>query len=489
MFTRSLLALAAVLAAAPARSAEPFAEGLVSLTFDDNCVTQYTRARPALNARGYHATFYLITDGGYWGGCCMSFEQARTLAAEGHEIGSHSVTHPSLIELSDAALVHELADSQRFLVENLGLAAVPSLASPYGDYDQRVVYVASQYYASHRTVEDGLNFLDTDHYRLKSFSANRGTTLAQVLEQIDAAIEQRGWLTIFFHNLVDTIDGSTDWAYSDFVAVLDYLAARNVRVVTVSEGLAHMDGAPLPVPPPTLAAVVPTSGPIDGGTEVTLTGSHFEEGATVTFGDVPATVVGTDLGSISATSPAHLAGTVAVTVTNPDGYASTLAASFTFEPPAPPPPPPDPPPTLATVIPDRGPTAGGTAVTISGTGFAAGATVTVGGTAAVVRTVEPTAIEIDTPAHGAGRVDVTVTNHDGRAAALSGAFEFESPAAAQSPPQAEPDATPAPAPTPSAGGEGRAATGGCSSAGGGALTMLAVLGLFARRRRPWPAWL
>ena len=67
-------------------------------------------------------------------------------------------------------------------------------------------------------------------------------------------------------------------------------------------------------------------------------------------------------------------------------------------------------PTVSSVTPNSGSTAGGTAVTITGTNFAAGATATFGGTAATnVVVVNSTTITATTPAGSAGAVTVTVT--------------------------------------------------------------------------------
>ena len=56
-------------------------------------------------------------------------------------------------------------------------------------------------------------------------------------------------------------------------------------------------------------------------------------------------------------------------------------------------------------------------MTITGTGFLAGATVSLGGTAATgVTVVSSTSITATTPAHAAGAVNVVVTNTDARAA-------------------------------------------------------------------------
>jgi IPT/TIG domain len=66
-------------------------------------------------------------------------------------------------------------------------------------------------------------------------------------------------------------------------------------------------------------------------------------------------------------------------------------------------------PTVTGVSPNTGPTAGGTAVTVTGTNFFAPMTVTFGGVAATnVVVVNGTTLTATTPAHAAGAVDVVV---------------------------------------------------------------------------------
>lgn len=72
--------------------------------------------------------------------------------------------------------------------------------------------------------------------------------------------------------------------------------------------------------PPTVTKVTPKTGLTEGGTSVTITGTHFVAPATVKFGEVPAThVTVVSSTSITVVSPAGSAGTVDVTVTTPAG--------------------------------------------------------------------------------------------------------------------------------------------------------------------------
>ena len=71
--------------------------------------------------------------------------------------------------------------------------------------------------------------------------------------------------------------------------------------------------------------------PREGGTGVTITGTSFAAGATVTFGGNAATnVIVLNTRVISATTPAAVAGAVTVTVTNSGGKSGALANGYTY---------------------------------------------------------------------------------------------------------------------------------------------------------------
>jgi hypothetical protein len=118
--------------------------------------------------------------------------------------------------------------------------------------------------------------------------------------------------------------------------------------------------------------------------------------------------------TITATAPAGSSGAVTVTVTNSNGLSGSLASGFTYVVP----------PTVTGVSPNTGSTAGGTAVTITGTNFAAGATVTFGTAAATnVVVVGATQITATTPAGTAGAVTVTVTV-SGQSGSLASGYTY-----------------------------------------------------------------
>jgi|GEM_PF-1243092 len=89
------------------------------------------------------------------------------------------------------------------------------------------------------------------------------------------------------------------------------------------------------------------------------------------------------------------------------------------------PPPAAPPPLAVTALtPNSGPAAGGTPVTIAGSGFNSVTSVTFDGVAAIINHQSSTAIDITTPAGQPGPVNVVVTNQDGSNATSTGGFTF-----------------------------------------------------------------
>ena len=166
-----------------------------------------------------------------------------------------------------------------------------------------------------------------------------------------------------------------------------------------------------PPPVPVVTSVVPDEGPEAGGTTVTIKGEHFEGATEAKFGTGTATelkvVSGTE---VTVKDPVHAAGTIDVTVKTSAGTSTTSGADhFTYKAPAPPPVP-----VVTSVVPDEGPEAGGTTVTIKGEHFEGATEAKFGTTAATeLKVVSGTEVTVKDPAHVAGTIDVTVKTSAG----------------------------------------------------------------------------
>jgi len=97
----------------------------------------------------------------------MTFEELIELATQGHEIGSHSMTHCMMPACDDRELNYELSESRRVLQACLG-QPIESFCYPNGDSDTRVASaVAAAGYRRAVTTAWGLNGLDADRFQLR----------------------------------------------------------------------------------------------------------------------------------------------------------------------------------------------------------------------------------------------------------------------------------------------------------------------------------
>ncbi len=163
---------------------------------------------------------------------------------------------------------------------------------------------------------------------------------------------------------------------------------------------------------PFVAGIHPKSGPAHGGTPVTITGSGFIAGATVTIGGAASGVEVISPSEIRAVTSGSPAGTYQVIVSDANGTSSG-GATFAYigsgakEGGAP---------AVSSIEPSSGPSTGGTRVTIHGGGFLANSTVSIGNLATSVQFVSSTELKATTTATTAGSYEVIVSDADGTSA-------------------------------------------------------------------------
>lgn len=148
----------------------------VVLTFDDGCESDWLLAAPLLKKWGFGATFFVVSD---WIGRdgFLWREQVRDLASGDLEIGSHSVSHAFLSDLTDEDLHRELKDSKQILEEIIG-QKIAHFSCPGGRFDARVAQFARELsYQTVSTSRVGRNDQKSDLFRLSRMAVTSGTQL------------------------------------------------------------------------------------------------------------------------------------------------------------------------------------------------------------------------------------------------------------------------------------------------------------------------
>lgn len=195
------------------------------------------------------------------------------------------------------------------------------------------------------------------------------------------------------------------------VAAKAALNAEKTRLSTLDTGLQSQITAinGLLTGAAVISSITPNTGPVAGGTVVTINGSNLTGSTGVTFGGTAGTAFSVvNDGEITVTTPAKAAGAVNVVVANPSGN-GTLTNGFTYGV------------SILQVAPAAGSIAGNTVVTIYGSNFTGSTGVTFGGTLGTAFTVvSDTQITVTTPAHAAGAVNVVVNNPNGNGTLTAG---------------------------------------------------------------------
>jgi peptidoglycan/xylan/chitin deacetylase (PgdA/CDA1 family) len=157
----------------------------VIISFDDGYADNYREALPALRDHGFRATIFVVSShiGGVapWGDDpilrgrqLLTAGQVEALRSEGCEIGGHSRTHPSLVEIASDDLEVEIGGSRRDL-EQLSGHPIRTFAYPFGDFDPTVARTVRDCgYEGACCSRSGINELSTPLFELRRVEV-RGT--------------------------------------------------------------------------------------------------------------------------------------------------------------------------------------------------------------------------------------------------------------------------------------------------------------------------
>ena len=205
----------------------------VSLTYDDGLKEHIELVAPELEKRGLRGSFWIIgkmigaKDSNH--GDRMTYEDLRQLAARGHEVGSHTWSHPNLVRLDNL-------DSVRWQMEMLdsafaanGLPKPTAMAYPYNAGRGRDIQ---------RVVEEGR--IGSRTFQVGHGQQNNKTTIEKMTAWMHQLIDSKEWGVTMTH-AINT--GYDKWYHPEelwqFYDTLKTNAA-DVWVATFSECCAYV---------------------------------------------------------------------------------------------------------------------------------------------------------------------------------------------------------------------------------------------------------
>ncbi len=221
-------------------SQNQFAQGIVSITFDDGWTNQYTTAAPILAAANMSAVYYIISNTvdpnefGY-----MTTAQILDLQTNGNEIGGHTIHHCNLTLLPETAgcaftpapgatPFDEIVGSKNAL-ESLG-ATITTFAYPNGGYNDAIkTIITGNGFSGARSIDAGFNTRYSDTTALKAQIIDTNVPLETIKGWVDTAASNKSWLILTFHQVADlaTLQQNNDVGGitpEDFQTIVSYIA-------------------------------------------------------------------------------------------------------------------------------------------------------------------------------------------------------------------------------------------------------------------------
>jgi peptidoglycan/xylan/chitin deacetylase (PgdA/CDA1 family) len=208
-----------------------------TIGFDDARVSHIDVARPELNRAGLTGTFYVNTRS------VTAWNSLRRMADEGHEIASHTWSHPRCSVIAEEDLRREIERAIEDIRNHLpGVRAVPSFSYPFGSFDETSRRVVSRYHLSARSGVPGIESGDadrTDFAALKAVGVYPPYDIDRLNASVLEAVESRGWIIVYFHSISDRNSrGRTTIPLESFRRHLSFVRERKSDLWIATQGLA-----------------------------------------------------------------------------------------------------------------------------------------------------------------------------------------------------------------------------------------------------------
>lgn len=176
-----------------------FSKAVINYTFDDGCPNQFDVAIPMFDQYGFELTIYLVSSSvpeDKWG-------VIKQAISNGHEMGSHTVTHPSLAELSLEDQRKELLNSRITIEESTGMKKCHTIAYPFCVHPD--LDLCSEYYIAGRDCRGEIEKATPDsYYRISSIGCgdlSSFNSTETITEKMNEAASQNGWCVFLLHGI------------------------------------------------------------------------------------------------------------------------------------------------------------------------------------------------------------------------------------------------------------------------------------------------
>jgi peptidoglycan-N-acetylglucosamine deacetylase len=173
-----------------------FKTASVSFTFDDGVITQFTKAIPILDKYNLKGSFFIVINQ-----LPITWGTIKSYIENGHEFGSHTLTHPYLTHLTSYNFMPQIKRSQEIIDEELNPYKCITFCYPHGNKNAKIEKITSEYYIAGRGT-DTYSFNTSppnDYFNYYVKKCESGISLSEMNSYIDHVIEEGKYLIEMYH--------------------------------------------------------------------------------------------------------------------------------------------------------------------------------------------------------------------------------------------------------------------------------------------------
>src|SRR5512133_1474191 len=183
-----------------------FRDAAITYTFDDGYSNQFLKAIPIFDRFGYKLTLFTVTEwvsSDWW---VSDWTDLQNAVSNGHEIGSHTVTHTNLADVNTMEQNNELKNSKDDIESNLSERRCLTVAYPFGVKGEDSI--TSKYYLAARGGRGGIETSTPESFMdINSIGCGNTEYSINTLDDFKATFENtaisNGWCVLAIHGIDD----------------------------------------------------------------------------------------------------------------------------------------------------------------------------------------------------------------------------------------------------------------------------------------------
>ncbi len=204
-----------------------FRTAAATFTFDDDAPSHISVVAPEFDSRGYNATFNVVVN---WMNQANQWTAFQKLAAKGHEIASHTVTH------SENTPSSELSSSKTTINQKITGQDCNTIAYPYCNVPSDAAALAANYIGGRICDGQVMGKTPSDYFRISAITTGSEAGFASAsnfTSSMQSAISKGGWVVFLTHGITGETNGNATYSPTPISAItgaLDWAKENDSKV-------------------------------------------------------------------------------------------------------------------------------------------------------------------------------------------------------------------------------------------------------------------